>query len=109
MTSEATISVALIISIVSIACTLYNTFSGSKKSQKEQMEHEIERRASMKEEFVKVNFKLDTFCRQLDEIIKKYDKTDERLLGHKDESTTLLYLNEDASEKLSLVQMRKLS
>lgn len=36
-------------------------------------------------------------------------KTAQRLLGHKDESTTLLYLNEDASEKQSLVQMRKLS
>ena len=53
------------------------------------MEHEIERRASMKEEFVKVNFKLDTFCRQLDEIIKKYDKTDERLDDHEKRITSL--------------------
>lgn len=89
MTAETSISVALIVSLVSIACTLYNTFSGSKKSQKEQMEHEIERRASMKEEFVKVNFKLDTFCRQLDEIIKKYDKTDERLDDHEKRITSL--------------------
>ncbi len=89
MTAETSVSVALIISIVSIACTLYNTFSGSKKSQKEAMEHEIERRASMKEEFVKVNFKLDTFCRQLDEIIKKYDKTDERLDDHEKRITNL--------------------
>ena len=89
MTAETSISVALIISLVSIACTLYNTFSGSKKSQKEHMEHEIERRASMKEEFVKVNFKLDTFCRQLDEIIKKYDKTDERLDDHEKRITSL--------------------
>lgn len=89
MTPETSISVALIISIVSIACTLYNTLSGSKKAQKEQMEQEIERRASMKEEFVKVNFKLDTFCRQLDEIIKKYDKTDERLDDHEKRITSL--------------------
>ena len=89
MTSEATISVALIISLVSIACTLYNTFSGSKKSQKEQMEQEIERRASMKEEFVKVNLKLDTFCRQLEELIRKLDKTDERLDDHEKRITSL--------------------
>ena len=89
MTSETTISVALIISLVSIACTLYNTFSGSKKSQKEQMEQEIERRASMKEEFVKVNLKLDTFCRQLEELIRKLDKTDERLDDHEKRITNL--------------------
>lgn len=89
MTSEATISVALIISLVSIACTLYNTFSGSKKSQKEQMEQEVERRASMKEEFVKVNLKLDTFCRQLEELIRKLDKTDERLDDHEKRITNL--------------------
>lgn len=89
MTSEATISLALIISLVSIACTLYNTFSGSKKSQKEQMEQEIERRASMKEEFVKVNLKLDTFCRQLEELIRKLDKTDERLDDHEKRITSL--------------------
>jgi peptidoglycan hydrolase CwlO-like protein len=89
MTSETTISVALIISLVSIACTLYNTFSGSKKSQKENMEQEIERRASMKEEFVKVNLKLDTFCRQLEELIRKLDKTDERLDDHEKRITNL--------------------
>lgn len=89
MTPETSISVALIISIVSIACTLYNTFSGSKKSQKEQMENEIERRASIKEEFVKVNLKLDTFCRQMEELIRKLDKTDERLDDHEKRITNL--------------------
>ena len=89
MTGEATISLALIISVISIACTLYNTFSGSKKSQKENMEQEIERRASMKEEFVKVNLKLDTFCRQLEELIRKLDKTDERLDDHEKRITNL--------------------
>lgn len=89
MTSETTISVALIISLASIACTLYNTLSGSKKSQKEQMEQEIERRASMKEEFVKVNLKLDTFCRQLEDLIRKLDKTDERLDDHEKRITSL--------------------
>ena len=31
----------------------------------------------MKEEFVKVNFKLDEFCRRLDEMAKKYDILDD--------------------------------
>lgn len=89
MTPETSISVALIISLVSIACTLYNTLSGSKKRQKESIETEIERRASIKEEFVKVNLKLDTFCRQMEELIRKLDKTDERLDDHEKRITNL--------------------
>ncbi len=82
LTGNEAISVALILSIASLACTVYTTVSGGKKRQKEDIEAEIERRASMKEEFVKVNLKLDTFCRQLDEMIKKLDKTDEKLNDH---------------------------
>lgn len=82
MTGNDTISIALILSIVSLACTLITTIGGSHKRQKEEVEAEIERRATMKEEFVKINFKLDEFCRRLDEIVKRYDKTDARLDDH---------------------------
>lgn len=82
MTAETSVSVALIISIASIICTVWTTISSSKKRQKEDVEAEIERRASMKEEFVKVNLKLDTFCRQIEEMLRKLDKTDERLDDH---------------------------
>ena len=82
MNPNDTISIALLLSIASLACTLINTFGGTKKRQKDELEAEIERRASVKEEFVKVNFKLDEFCRKLDEIVKRYDKTDARLNDH---------------------------
>ena len=82
MTPNDTISIALLLSIASLDCTLINTFGGSRKRQKEEVEAEIERRASTKEEFVKINFKLDEFCRKLDEIVKRSDKTDERLDNH---------------------------
>ena len=82
LTGNEGISIALLLSIVSLICTLITTFGGSKKRQKDEMEAEIERRADIKEEFVKVNFKLDEFCRRLDEIVKRYDKTDERLDNH---------------------------
>lgn len=82
MTMNDSVSVALIISIVSLACTLISTFGGSRKRQKEEIEAEIERRATMKEEFVKVNFKLDEFCRRLEENIKRYDTTEDRLDDH---------------------------
>lgn len=82
MTMNDSVSIALIISIVSLACTLISTFGGSRKRQKEEIESEIERRATLKEEFVKVNFKLDEFCRRLEENIKRYDNTEERLDDH---------------------------
>ena len=82
MTANDTISIALLLSVVSLICTMITTFGGSRKRQKEEMEAEIQRRASMKEEFVKVNFKLDEFCRRLDDIVKRYDKTEERLENH---------------------------
>lgn len=89
MTADNTISIALLLSIVSLACTLVTTFGGTKKRQKEDMEAEIERRTSMKEEFVKVNFKLDEFCRRLDEVMKRYDKTGEKLDDHEKRITVL--------------------
>ena len=89
MTGDSTVSVALILSIVSLACTLIATVGGSRKRQKEEVEAEIERRATMKEEFVKVNFKLDEFCRRLDETIKRFDKTEERLDNHEVRITSL--------------------
>lgn len=82
MTANDTVSIALILSIVSIVCTVITTWGGSKKRQKEEIEAEIARRADLKEEFVKVNFKLDEFCRRLDDIVKRYDKTDEKLADH---------------------------
>lgn len=89
LTGSEGVSIALIISIASIICTVWTTIASSKKREKEEVEAEIERRATMKEEFVKVNLKLDTFCRQLEEIIRKYDKTDERLDDHEKRITTL--------------------
>lgn len=89
MTADSTISIALLLSVVSLACTMISTFGGSRKRQKEDMEAEIARRASMKEEFVKVNFKLDEFCRRLDEVMKRFDKTEERLENHEKRITDL--------------------
>jgi len=89
MTGDSTVSIALILSVVSLACTLISTLGGSRKRQKEEVEAEIERRATMKEEFVKINFKLDEFCRRLDEIVKRYDKTDARLDDHEQRITNL--------------------
>lgn len=82
MTPNDTVSIALLISVISLICTVINTFGGNKKRQKEEMEAEIERRAELKQEFTKVNFKLDEFCRRLDDIVKQYNTTDQKLDDH---------------------------
>ena len=82
MTPNDTVSIALLLSLASLVCTVITTIGGSRKRQKETVEAEIERRAEIKEEVVKVNFKLDAFCGRLDEIVKRFDKTDQRLEDH---------------------------
>jgi hypothetical protein len=82
MTSNDTVSIALLLSVASLVCTFITTFGGSRKRQKEEVEAEIERRADIKEEFVKVNFKLDEFCRRLEDMVKHYDATDKILEDH---------------------------
>ena len=62
MTSEASVSIALLISLTSLACTLINTFAGGKKRQEEQAEREKNRQMDIEKNFVKINVKLDNFC-----------------------------------------------
>ena len=62
MTSETSISIALLISLTSLACTLINTFAGGKKRQEEQAEREKNRQMDIEKNFVKINVKLDDFC-----------------------------------------------
>ena len=62
MTSEASVSIALLISLTSLACTLINTFAGGRKRQEEQAEREKNRQMDIEKNFVKINVKLDDFC-----------------------------------------------
>lgn len=62
MTPEASVSIALLISLTSLACTLINTFAGGKKRQEEQAEREKNRQLDVEKNFVKINVKLDDFC-----------------------------------------------
>lgn len=62
MTPETSVSIALLISLTSLACTLINTFTGGKKRQEEQAEREKNRQMDIEKNFVKINVKLDEFC-----------------------------------------------
>lgn len=62
MNPETSVSIALLISLTSLACTLINTFAGGKKRQEEQAERENNRQMEIEKNFVKINMKLDDFC-----------------------------------------------
>ena len=92
MTSETSVSIALLISLTSLACTLINTFAGGKKRQEEQAEREKNRQMDIEKNFVKINVKLDEF----------YD-TSKKMMADNGEKTEQL---KKVSEQLILVTER---
>ena len=92
MTPEASVSIALLISLTSLACTLINTFAGGKKRQEEQAEREKNRQLDVEKNFVKINVKLDDFC-----------DTTKKMMAENGEKTEQL---KKVSEQLVLVSDR---
>ena len=92
MTPETSVSIALLITLTSLACTLINTFAGGKKRQEEQAEREKNRQMDIEKNFVKINVKLDEF----------YD-TSKKMMADNGEKTEQL---KKVSEQLILVTER---
>lgn len=92
MNPETSVSIALLISLTSLACTLINTFAGGKKRQEEQAEREKNRQMEIEKNFVKINMKLDDFC-----------DTTKKLMAENSEKTEQL---KNVSEQIILVKER---
>lgn len=92
MNPETSVSIALLISLASLACTLINTFAGGKKRQEEQAEQEKNRQLDVEKNFVKINVKLDDFC-----------DTTKKMMAENGEKTEQL---KKVSEQLILVTER---
>lgn len=92
MNPETSVSIALLISLTSLACTLINTFAGGKKRQEEQAEREKNRQLAVEKNFVKINVKLDDFC-----------DTTKKMMAENGEKTEQL---KKVSEQLILVTER---
>lgn len=92
MNTDTSISIALLISLTSLACTLINTFAGGKKRQEEQAEREKNRQMEIEKNFVKINMKLDDFC-----------DTTKKLMAENGEKTEQL---KNVSEQIVLVKER---
>lgn len=92
MTPETSVSIALIITLTSLACTLINTFAGGKKRQEELVEREKNRQMDIEKNFVKINVKLDDFC-----------DTTKKMMAENGEKTEQL---KEVSEQLILITER---
>lgn len=76
---NSTLSIAFIVSIVSVVCVLINTIASGKKRQSEIYDAEKERQIEMAEQFTKLNVKLDSFSISLNELVRKNDKTSDEV------------------------------
>ena len=86
MTGESGISIALIISMTSIACTLYTVYSTNKRqkdmddeARKKAIEAEQQRQMDIEKNFVKINFKLDDFCDTTKKLLQNEEKSAEMI------------------------------
>lgn len=107
MTPEASISIALLISLTSLACTLINTFAGGKKRQEEQAEREKNRQLDVEKNFVKINVKLDDFCdttkKMMAENVEKTEqlkKVSEQLILITERVNTLYKYKDDHEQRI---------
>ena len=107
MTPETSVSIALLISLTSLACTLINTFAGGKKRQEEQVEREKNRQMEIEKNFVKINMKLDDFCDTTKKLMaENSEKTDqlknvsEQIILVKERVNTLFKYKDDHEERI---------
>lgn len=113
MTPETSVSIALLISLTSLVCTLINTFAGGKKRQEEQAEREKNRQMDIEKNFVKINVKLDDFCDTSKKLMQENkEKTDqlrqvtERLAIISERCDTLFKYKDDHEKRLVALEKR---
>lgn len=107
MNTDTSISIALLISLTSLACTLINTFAGGKKRQEEQAEREKNRQMDIEKNFVKINVKLDEFCDTTKKMMaengekaEQLKNVSEQLILVTERVKTLFKYNDDHEERI---------
>lgn len=111
MTTETSVSIALLISLTSLACTLINTFAGGKKRQEEQAEREKNRQMDIEKNFVKINLKLDDFCdttkkmmAENSEKAEQLKNVSEQIVLVKERVNTLFKYKDDHEERIKEIE-----
>lgn len=107
MNTDTSISIALLISLTSLACTLINTFAGGKKRQEEQAEREKNRQMEIEKNFVKINMKLDDFCDTTKKLMaengekaEQLKNVSEQIVLVKERVNTLFKYKDDHEERI---------
>lgn len=59
ITGETSITITLILALVTLSCTLFNTFHGKSKDDEESIEQRIQEATDRAKEMTKINVKLD--------------------------------------------------
>ena len=111
MTPDTSISIALLISIASIVCTLINTVAGGQKRAKDEAERDNKRQIDIEKNFVKINVKLDEFCTTSHELMsensKKTDelrRVSEQLVSVSEQLKTLYRFHEDHENRIKALE-----
>ena len=114
MNPETSVSIALLISLTSLACTLINTFAGGKKRQEEQADREKNRQMDVEKNFVKINVKLDDFCdttkKMMAENVEKTEqlkKVEEQLVLVTERVNTLFKYKDDHEQRLKELESER--
>lgn len=107
VTAETSISIALIISIASLVCTVINTVGGGQKNAKDEIDRDNARQMDIEKNFVKMNVKLDDFCDTSRELMaessKKTDelrRVSEQLVSVSEQLKTLYRFHEDHENRI---------
>ena len=103
ITSNTSISIVLLLSIISSIGTIVVISSTIRK----QHDTEAERRLETEKQFVKLNVKIDTFCEDIKTVLMKMEKTEEkmidfntRLTSVEEQTHTLFKYKDDHEERI---------
>lgn len=107
MTPDTTVSIALIVSVVSIISMLAGMLNSGRKRQEEHQEAEKNRQLDIEKNFVKINVKLDNFCdttkkmmAESNEKTEQLKNVSEQLILITERVNTLFKYNDDHEERI---------
>lgn len=111
MGPETSVSIALLISIASIVCTVINTVAGGQKRARDAEESDKARQIEQEKNFVKINVKLDEFCNTAHDLMAENTrKTDdlkrvsEQIVAVSEQIKTLYRLHEDHESRIKALE-----
>lgn len=111
MGTDVTISVTLLISLISLACSVYGTFASGKRDMNEQNERDGKRQIEIEKHFAIINVKLDEFREQSSQMMQDNAKmgeqlkeVSERLIRVSEQINTLYKYKDDHEGRIKVLE-----